>query len=114
MVKKSCPFQTFPQRTLSYRARGRYNENRQRRTVLAAALRRRLDEMGKLLIIAGIFLIVFGLIFTFWGRIPLLGKLPGDFSVQKGNATFFFPLVTSLLLSLILTIVLNVVFRFFK
>jgi hypothetical protein len=73
-----------------------------------------LDEMGKLLIIAGVFLIVFGLLFTFWRKIPFLGNLPGDISIQKDGFSFFFPLVTSLLLSLILTIILNIVFRFFK
>jgi hypothetical protein len=73
-----------------------------------------LGSMGKLLIIAGVFLVVFGLIFTFWSKIPFLGHLPGDFSFQKGNVSFFFPLVTSLILSLILTIVLNLIFRLFK
>jgi hypothetical protein len=70
--------------------------------------------MGRLLIIAGVFLVVFSLIFTFWSKIPFLGHLPGDFSFQKGNVSFFFPLVTSLVLSLVLTIILNVVFRLFK
>jgi hypothetical protein len=71
-------------------------------------------DMGKVLIIMGVFLIVFGLIFTFWSKIPFLGNLPGDFSIQKGNVSFFFPLVTSLILSLVLTIILNLVFRIFK
>ncbi len=71
-------------------------------------------DMGRLLIIAGVFLIVFGLIFTFWSKIPLLGHLPGDFSFQKGNVSFFFSLVTSLVISLILTIILNIILRLFK
>ncbi len=73
-----------------------------------------IGNMGKLLIIAGVFLIVFGLIFTFWSKIPYLGHLPGDLSFQKGNVSFFFPLVTSLAISLILTIILNIVLRLFK
>jgi hypothetical protein len=73
-----------------------------------------LGDMGKLLIIAGAFLIIFGLIFTFWSKIPFLGHLPGDFFFQKGNVSFFFPLVTSLVISLILTIILNIVLRLFK
>jgi hypothetical protein len=72
------------------------------------------DDMGRLLIIAGIFLIVFGLIFTFWSKIPFIGHLPGDISFQKGNVSFFFPLVTSLIISLILTIILNIILRFLK
>lgn len=71
-------------------------------------------NMGRLLIIAGVFLIVFGLLFTYWDKIPLLGKLPGDILVEKGNFRFFFPLVTSIVLSLILTVILNIIFRVFK
>jgi hypothetical protein len=73
-----------------------------------------MGDMGKFLIIIGVFLVVFGLIFTFWSKIPFLGHLPGDFSFQKGNVSFFFPLVTSLVISLILTVVLNLIFRLFK
>jgi uncharacterized membrane protein len=69
---------------------------------------------GKILIVIGIFLVVLGLIFTFWQRIPLLGKLPGDFSFKWGNTTFYFPLVTSIILSLLLTLVLNIISRLFS
>jgi hypothetical protein len=71
-------------------------------------------DMGRLLIIIGVFLIVFGLIFSFWSKIPFLGQLPGDFSFQKGGVSFFFPLATSLVISLILTVILNVFLRLFK
>ena len=70
--------------------------------------------MGRLLIIIGVFLIVFGLVFTFWNNIPFLGRLPGDISFQNGNVFFFFPLVSSLIISLILTVILNIVLRFIK
>jgi hypothetical protein len=73
-----------------------------------------LADMGRLLIIIGVFLIIFGLVFTFWSRIPFLGHLPGDFSFQRGGVSFFFPLMTSLVISLILTVILNIVFRFFR
>lgn len=43
-------------------------------------------------------------LFNFNG-IPFLGKLPGDILIQKKNFTFYFPLVTCLLLSLLLTVV---------
>lgn len=71
------------------------------------------DGMGKILIGLGIFLVVLGLIFVFWQKIPLLGRLPGDFSFSKGGITFFFPLATSLIISLLLTIVVNLVIRLF-
>ncbi len=72
------------------------------------------QDMGKLLIIAGVFLVLFGLLFTYWDKIPLLGRLPGDILVERGNFKFFFPLATSILLSLILTVILNLVFRIFR
>jgi hypothetical protein len=71
-------------------------------------------DMGKYLILAGVFLIIFGLIFTFWGKIPFLGHLPGDFSFQKGNISFFIPLATSIIISLVLTIVINLFIRLIK
>ena len=72
------------------------------------------EGFGKILIIVGIFLVIFGVVFVFWNKIPLIGRLPGDIVIQKGGFTFFFPMVTSLVLSLILTIVLNVIFKVFK
>ncbi len=71
-------------------------------------------DTGKLLIIAGGFLVITGLIIIFWSKIPLLGKLPGDISFSWGNFRFFFPLVTFLILSLILTIILNIIQRLFR
>ncbi len=69
-----------------------------------------LSAMGKLLIIMGIFLVVIGL-FMLWGpKIPYLGKLPGDIYIRKGNFTFYFPVVTCVLVSLILTLVLTLIF----
>lgn len=64
-----------------------------------------------MLLIMGFFLIVFGGLLLFSGKIFSLGRLPGDIFYQKGNFTFYFPIVTSLLLSLLLTIVLNLLFR---
>jgi hypothetical protein len=61
--------------------------------------------MGKILIITGIVLIVIGLFFTFGGKIPFLGKLPGDIIINKKNFTFYFPITTSIVLSIILSII---------
>ena len=62
--------------------------------------------MGRLLIIAGVVLLVAGLLITFGGRFFGLGKLPGDIVIRRNNFTFYFPLMTSLLLSVILTLVM--------
>jgi membrane protein implicated in regulation of membrane protease activity len=68
-------------------------------------------ELGKLLIIVGGLVVVVGLFLTLGLRIPFLGKLPGDISIDRGNVHFYFPIVTSLLLSVVLTLLLNLFFR---
>jgi len=68
-------------------------------------------EIGKLLIIVGGLILVVGLFLTLGFRIPYLGKLPGDISIDRGNVHIYFPIVTCLLLSLLLTIVLSAFFR---
>jgi membrane protein implicated in regulation of membrane protease activity len=70
-----------------------------------------MPEIGKLLIIVGGFIVVIGLFLALGLRIPYLGKLPGDISVDRGNVHFYFPIVTGLLLSLVLTVLLNLFFR---
>lgn len=65
-----------------------------------------LQPFGKILIIAGAFLIVIGIALMFWDRIPFLGKLPGDVIIKGKNFTFYFPIVTSIILSLILSLIL--------
>ncbi len=62
-------------------------------------------ELGKFLILLGLFLVILGGAFVFGDRIPFLGKLPGDFVIRRENVTFYFPLATCLLISLILTLV---------
>jgi len=63
-------------------------------------------DIGRLLLILGGVLIVLGLVLTLAGRVPLLGRLPGDIAYRRGNFTFYFPLATSILLSLLLTAIL--------
>jgi membrane protein implicated in regulation of membrane protease activity len=69
------------------------------------------SEIGRLLIIVGGFILVVGLFLALGLRIPYLGKLPGDISIDRGNVHVYFPIVTSLLLSLVLTLLLKVFFR---
>jgi len=63
-------------------------------------------QIGKILIFAGIFIVVLGLLFFFGDKIPFLGKLPGDIYIKKKNFSFYFPIVTSLLLSLIISLII--------
>lgn len=67
--------------------------------------------MAKLLIYFGVFMVLIGGLLLIVGKIPGLGKLPGDIYMQKSNFTFYFPVVSSILLSILLTLVLNFVFR---
>ncbi|WP_312521787.1 DUF2905 domain-containing protein [Anaerospora sp.] len=69
------------------------------------------ESLGKLLMAAGILLLVIGAILSFGEKFLPFGRLPGDLFVEKENFTFYFPVVTSLIVSVILTIVLNVLFR---
>ena len=59
--------------------------------------------MGRMLIIAGLVLVGLGILLSL--RVPV-GRLPGDIVVRGKHTTFYFPLVTSILLSVILTLVL--------
>lgn len=70
-----------------------------------------MNEFGKLLVIFGVILIVLGLLLSFGGKIPLLGKLPGDIVIERRNFVFYFPLGTSILLSVLLTLVLYLISR---
>lgn len=66
--------------------------------------------MGKILLTFGIALTIFGLIILIGEKFGL-GKLPGDIFIKKGNFTFFFPIVSSILISLLLTLLLNLFIR---
>jgi hypothetical protein len=67
-----------------------------------------MPAMGKMLIIAGVVLIVAGLAFMFADKIPFLGKLPGDIYIKKERFSFYFPMTTSIIISIILTIIFSI------
>ncbi len=69
-----------------------------------------MQEFGRTLIIAGLLLVVIGVLLYWSKALPWLGKLPGDIVIHKDKFTLYFPLATSLLLSAILTLL----FYFFK
>jgi len=69
---------------------------------------------GKILILFGILLVVLGVIFSFFGKIPYLGKLPGDIYIKKENFTFYFPLATCILISIILSLIFYLISKFLK
>lgn len=64
-----------------------------------------ISGLGKMIFIAGIIIAVVGLIIMFFNKIPFIGKMPGDIIIKKENFTFYFPIVTSILLSIILSLI---------
>ena len=61
--------------------------------------------IGKFLILLGLIITAIGGLLLFSEKIPWIGRLPGDIMIQRRNFTFYFPLVTSILLSVILTLI---------
>lgn len=61
-------------------------------------------SLGKSLILLGILIAGLGLLITLGGKIPFLGRLPGDIRIERENFTFYFPLTTSILVSLLLSL----------
>ena len=66
-----------------------------------------MDSFGKLLILFGLILAAVGGLMLFIGKVPYIGKLPGDIYVQRNNFSFYFPLTTSILLSIVLTLLFS-------
>ncbi|WP_416149206.1 DUF2905 domain-containing protein [Salipaludibacillus sp. HK11] len=71
-----------------------------------------MNHIPKLLISLGLILVVAGVLWQIGGKYLSLGKLPGDFLFQKGNSTFYFPLMTSIIVSIVLSLIFYLVGRF--
>jgi len=65
-----------------------------------------MNMIGKSLIFFGILLVVIGILFVVGGKIPWLGRLPGDIVIKKENFSFFFPITTCILISIVVSIIL--------
>ena len=62
-----------------------------------------MNEIARMFITIGLVLTLVGVVLLFLGKIPGLGRLPGDIFIKKENVTFYFPLTTSILLSILLS-----------
>jgi len=62
--------------------------------------------LGKTLIYLGLLLVAVGLILSLAGKLPWLGHLPGDISIERERFSFYFPLATCIVISVILSLVL--------
>ena len=69
-----------------------------------------MPELGKLLIVFGVVLVVLGLALWSGFGASWLGRLPGDIRIERSNSTFYFPIVTCIIIS----VVLSIIFSFFR
>ena len=70
-----------------------------------------MPQIGKILIIIGVIFLLLGALFVADGKIPLLGKLPGDFTIKGKNFIVYIPLATGLVLSILISVILNLIGR---
>ena len=63
-------------------------------------------DIGRMLVVFGLLIALVGVALVLVGRVPWLGRLPGDIVVARGNTSFYFPIVTCVLISLALSLVL--------
>lgn len=67
--------------------------------------------LGKTLIIGGILLVIFGALVMLSGYIPWLGRLPGDIRIKRDGFSFYFPVMTCIVISIILTLLFRLLGR---
>lgn len=72
-------------------------------------------QIGKYIIIAGVIIVLIGIIIYFFGdKLGWLGRLPGDIHVEKQNVKVYFPVTTMIVISIILTLLVNLIKKFFS
>ena len=64
-----------------------------------------MTDLAKTLILAGLALAAFGAVLWLLSGIPLVGRLPGDIYIRRGNFTFYFPLATCILISIVVSLI---------
>ncbi len=73
-----------------------------------------MQSFGKYLIVFGAVILIAGVILVFFPRLNFFGRLPGDITVKKENFSFYFPVVTSIVLSILLTLIFWIINYFIK
>ena len=73
-----------------------------------------LSALGRLLIVIALVMLIVGVALVLLGKVPFLGRLPGDITIRRDGFTIFFPIVAMIILSVLLTIVLNVAGRWWR
>ena len=70
-----------------------------------------IDSLGKMLILFGVILVLLGGLLLLAGKIPFLGRLPGDIIIRRARWSFYFPLTTSIVISILLTLLFSLFSR---
>jgi hypothetical protein len=70
-----------------------------------------IDSLGKMLILFGVVLALLGGLLLLAGKIPFLGRLPGDIVIRRERWSFYFPLTTSIVISILLTLLFSLFTR---
>jgi hypothetical protein len=65
-----------------------------------------MPEFGKTLIFLGLLLLIVGVILSLAGKLPWLGNLPGDFTIERGRFSFYVPITTCIVISIVISLVL--------
>jgi uncharacterized protein HemY len=73
-----------------------------------------MESLGKVLLVCGAAVFFIGLLLILAQHIPFFGKLPGDIFIKKDNFSFYFPIVTFLIISIILTVLINLIIYFIR
>lgn len=71
-----------------------------------------MEQFSRLFIVIGIVFVLFGLVMSLGGRLPL-GRLPGDIMIKRENFTFYFPVMTGIVISVVLSLLFRLYNRLF-
>jgi hypothetical protein len=63
------------------------------------------SSIGKLLMVFGVIMIIVGAFIWLGGKIPGIGRLPGDIFIKREHFTFYFPIVTCIIISIVLSLI---------
>lgn len=65
-----------------------------------------MNGLGRSLIILGLIIVLAGIVISLAGKLPWLGRLPGDITIKREHVSFYFPLGTCLILSLLASFIM--------
>jgi len=69
-----------------------------------------MQQIGKIVIVIGVFLIILGLIFyVFSDKLQWFGNLPGDIKIKKEHFTFYAPITSMILISLVISFIIWII-----